>query len=122
MSLLTAVAFQLSTAIQPRAFIVLGTLASIDVDDDLLYQMLVALKSAMRASDESDTLCVVSMLRCICNAIPGLSASSRYLQQMFWLGVALLQSSHVAFYKEANRIICASLEAMQRQNMFKRKG
>ena len=44
MSLVTSSAFQLSPAIQTRSFVSLSILATSDVDDDLLYQMLVALK------------------------------------------------------------------------------
>ncbi|TDL29911.1 hypothetical protein BD410DRAFT_780416, partial [Rickenella mellea] len=122
MSLLTATAFQLSLAIQPRAFIVMGTLAPSDVDDDLLYQMLVALKSAMKVSDESDTTCVVSMLRCICNLVHALPENSRYLPQVFWLSVALLQSSHAAFYMEATSLLCASLHTLHAQGLLQERG
>lgn len=122
MSLLTATAFQLSRSIQPRAFIVLGTLASSDVDDDLLYQMLVALQGAMQRADESDTHCIVSMLHCICNVVPVLPSNSRYLGPLFWLAVALLQSSHAAFYKEANSLLCACLTTLHKQGALREKG
>ncbi|KAL5507799.1 IRA2 [Sanghuangporus vaninii] len=122
MGLLTATAFQLSPSIQPRAFIVMGTLASSDVDDDLLYQMLVALRSAMKMADESDTQCVVSMLNCICKVVPSLPESSRYIGTLFWLAVALLQSSHAAFYKEANDLLCACILTLRQQNAFAEKG
>ena len=54
MSLLIANAFQLSPSIQPRASILLGTLATRDMDDDLLYQMLVSLSNNLRASNEKN--------------------------------------------------------------------
>ena len=60
MGLLTATTFKLSPSIQPRAFVVMGSLASSDVDDDLLYQMLVALRGAMKTGDESDPQCTDS--------------------------------------------------------------
>ena len=44
MGLLTATAFRLLPSIQPRAFVVMSSSASSDVDDDLLYQMLVVLR------------------------------------------------------------------------------
>ncbi|KAH8118768.1 hypothetical protein DFH11DRAFT_1839273 [Phellopilus nigrolimitatus] len=122
MGLLTATAFQLSPSIQPRAFVVMGTLASSDVDDDLLYQMLVALRSAMKTADESDTQCVVSMLNCVCNVVPSLPESSRYIGTLFWLAVALLQSSHAPFYKEANNLLCACITSLHNQGAFRERG
>jgi hypothetical protein len=118
MSLVTSTAFQLSAAIQPRAFIVIGHLAASDVDDDLLYQMLVALKTALSQSSETNTMSVVSMLRCICKVVPALVENSRYICQVFWLAVALLQSSHIAFYVEATNLVRVTLDHMEDQGMF----
>ncbi|KAG1772191.1 hypothetical protein EV702DRAFT_1246575 [Suillus placidus] len=64
MSLATSTAFQLPAAIQSRAFLVLGTLATSDVDDDLVYQMLVAFKNALGQSTESDTMAVTLLSSC----------------------------------------------------------
>lgn len=122
MGLLTATAFQLSPSIQPRAFVVMGVLASSDVDDDLLYQMLVALRSSMKTADEKDTQCVVSMIHCVCNAVPSLPESSRYVGSLFWLAVALLQSSHAPFYVSATRLMCACLRTLLGQGAFKERG
>jgi hypothetical protein len=118
MGLVTSMAFQLSAAIQPRAFIVIGTLATSDVDDDLLYQMLVAFKTALSQSSETNTTSVVSMLRCICKIVPALVENSRYICQVFWLAVALLQSSHIAFYVEATNLLRVTLEHMENQGIF----
>lgn len=122
MSLVTSSAFQLSPAIQTRAFVSLSILATSDVDDDLLYQMLVALKKALSTYDEPDTTTVVSMLRCIYKVIPALPANSRYLPQLFWLAVALLESSHMAVYVEAIQLLRATLDSMYEQGGFKQKG
>lgn len=122
MGLLTATAFQLSPSIQPRAFVIMGTLASSDVDDDLLYQMLVALRSAMKAADESDTQCVVSMIHCVCSVVPSLPESSRYVGSLFWMAVALLQSSHAPFYEAATGLLCACLRTLSAQGAFKERG
>ncbi|KAF8645481.1 hypothetical protein AX16_007766 [Volvariella volvacea WC 439] len=118
MSLVTATAFQLSPAIQTRSFIALGTLTTAEVDDDFLYQILVALRMALLKANESHTMSVVSMLRCMCKIIPALQENSRYLCPLFWLAVALLQSSHIAFYPEATRLLQVILESMERQGMF----
>ncbi|TFY54349.1 hypothetical protein EVJ58_g8920 [Rhodofomes roseus] len=122
MSLITSSAFQLSPAVQTRAFVALGVLATSDVDDDLLYQMLVAFKTALSQSSENETTSVVSMLRCIRNVVPALPRYSRYLCQLFWLAVALLQSSHMVLYVEAIHMLRVTLEVMDSQGAFEEKG
>ena len=118
MSLITASAFQYSSVIQMRSFTALGSLATAGVDDDLLYQMLVALKAALSHTNESDTLAVVSMLRTLCKVVPALPDTSRFLVHLVWLAVAFLQASHVAFYVEATRLLRVALEDMERRGMF----
>ncbi|RPD66792.1 hypothetical protein L226DRAFT_452976 [Lentinus tigrinus ALCF2SS1-7] len=122
MSLITSSAFQLSPAVQSRAFVALGVLATSDVDDDLLYQMLVAFKTALSQASETDTTSVVSMLRCITNVVPATNGNSRYLAQLFWLAVALLQSSHMALYVEAIRLLQVTVENMADHGLFKERG
>lgn len=119
MSLVTATAFQVSPAVQTRAFVALGTLASTDVDDDFLYQILVAFHTALSKANESHTLSVVSMLRCMCKVVPALPKDSRYICLLFWLAVALLQASYVAFYIEATRLLRVTLENMEQRGMFR---
>ncbi|KAG6336483.1 hypothetical protein ID866_2597 [Astraeus odoratus] len=118
MSLATSTAFQLPQAIQSRAFLVLGTLATSDVDDDLVYQMLVAFKTALGQSTETETATVACMLRCICRIVPALVAGSGYLTQLFWLAVALLQSSYTAFYAEAADLLRATVETLEKHGAF----
>jgi hypothetical protein len=96
MSLVSSTAFQYSPAVQTRAFVTLGTLAISDVDDDLFYQMIVALKKVLSETKQSDTdLCIIlSMLKCFAKLVPSLTPGSRFFPQLFWLGVALLQTGH----------------------------
>ncbi|CDO69579.1 hypothetical protein BN946_scf184759.g19 [Trametes cinnabarina] len=108
--------------VQSRAFVALGVLATSDVDDDLLYQMLVAFKTALSQASETDTTSVLSMLRCITNVVPATSASSRYSSQLFWLAVALLQSSHMALYVEAIRLLRVTVEVMASHGLFRERG
>ncbi|KAF8872759.1 hypothetical protein BD779DRAFT_1679537 [Infundibulicybe gibba] len=119
MSLITSTAFQLSPAIQTRSFIALGTLAIAEVDDDFLYQILVAFKSALTKGNDTHTRSIVSMLRCMCKIVPALLDQSRYICSMFWLAVALIQSSLAAFYSEAVCLLRVTLEKMEDQGMFK---
>lgn len=118
MSLTTASAFQYSSVIQMRSFTALGSLATTGVDDDLMYQMLVALKAALSHTNESDTLAVVSMLRTISKVVPALQDTSRFLVHLVWLAVAFLQASHIAFYVEATRLLRVTLDDMKRRGMF----
>lgn len=118
MSLVASTAFQISPAIQARAFIVLGELATSDVDDDFLYQMLVAFKTSLSQSTETDTTAIVSMLRCMCQIVPALSDGARYLCPLFWLAVALIQSSHITFYVEATQLLERTLIAMEAKGML----
>ena len=122
MSLIASSAFQTCPAIQTRAFISLGILATSDVDDDLLYQILVALRSALDSYDDTGTTAVVAMLRCICKVAPGLPVRSRYLVQLFWLAVALLQTSSSTVYIEAVQLVRITIETLASQGAFKERG
>lgn len=119
MSLVTSTAFQLSPPIQTRSFIAIGTLATTEVDDDFLYQILVALRNALGKANETHTMPVVGMLQCLCRLVPALQANSRYLPSLFWLAVALLQCSHIAFYLEATGLLKSVIDSMDRQEMFR---
>ncbi|KAL0576959.1 Ras GTPase activating protein ira2 [Marasmius crinis-equi] len=118
MSLATSCAFQYSSMIQMRSFIVLGTLAGSDVDDDFMYQMLMAFRTALRQPDTADVVALVSMLRCISKVIPGLPQDSRHIPQLFWLGVVFLQFSHVAFFEEGAHLLSLTLREMKKRGMF----
>lgn len=119
MSLVTATAFQQSPAVQTRSFVALSALAVSDVDDDFLYQILVAFKSALTKANESNTMAIVSMLRCMCKIVPAITEQSRYVCVLFWLAVALLQASHLGFYIEATWLLRITLENMEQQGLFK---
>jgi general stress protein CsbA len=118
MGLVTATAFQQSPAVQTRAFVALSALAVAEVDDDFLYQILVAFKGALMKATESNTTTIVSMLRCMCKIVPAIVETSRYVGVLFWLAVALLQSSHVGFYVEATWLLRITLENMELHGMF----
>jgi hypothetical protein len=124
MSLVSSTAFQYSPAVQTRAFITLGTLAVSDVDDDLFYQMIVALKKVLSETKPSDTdLCMIlSMLRCFAKLVPSLSFGSRFFSQLFWLGVALLQTGIMGLFIEAAELLKVALENMMSQGMFDERG
>jgi len=124
MSLVSSTAFQYSPAVQARAFITLGTLAVSDVDDDLFYQMIVALRKVLSETKQSDTDMgmILSMLRCFSKLVPSLNAGSRFFPQLFWLGVALLETGIMALFIEAAELLKVALENMMVQGTFDERG
>jgi neurofibromin 1 len=118
MSLVTSSAFQFNPAIQPRAFVVLGCLAQEEVDDDLLYQILVALRGALAIFNESDSNLITSIMMCLKNIVESLPADSRYLQQLFWLAMALVQINHPATFATAVDLLQAALRALDANGFF----
>ncbi|KAJ6560168.1 hypothetical protein B0H19DRAFT_1376000 [Mycena capillaripes] len=119
MGLATSSAFQFSPAVQMRSFTTLGTLLTQEADDDYLYQMLVALRTALQQANETDAAIVVTMLRSLAKVVPALPDSSRYFASLFWLAVTLLESSHVVFYVEASTLLAVTLESMRTRGMFR---
>ncbi|KAL2265612.1 hypothetical protein VTJ83DRAFT_6712 [Remersonia thermophila] len=92
MSLVASTAFQNSPAIQPRAFTVMGCLAREEVDDDLLYQVLVALRNSVgRFAEDNSSDMLVAVLTALSKMMAKLPSASRYGLQLFWLAVALLR-------------------------------
>ncbi|KAL2069744.1 hypothetical protein VTL71DRAFT_14423 [Oculimacula yallundae] len=92
MSLVASTAFQSNPAIQPRAFTVMGCLAREDVDDDLLYQVLVALRSSIsRFMEENDSEMLIAIVTSLTKMMDKLPSASRYGLQMFWLALSLVR-------------------------------
>ncbi|KAG6021606.1 hypothetical protein E4U40_005170 [Claviceps sp. LM458 group G5] len=92
MSLIASTAFQNNPAIQPRAFTVLGYLAKEEVDDDLLYQVLVALRNSIRqCGEDGNSEMLLSIITSLTNLMPKLPSASRYGFQLFWLAISLLR-------------------------------
>ena len=118
MSLITATTFQQSPAIQTRSFVTLAALAVSQVDDDFLYQILVAFKNTLGNVNECNMAPINSMLRCMCKIIPAIN-KSRYIGVLFWLAVALLQGSHISCYAEALSLLQVTLKTMEEQGLFK---
>jgi neurofibromin 1 len=92
MSLVASTAFQSNPAIQPRAFTVMGCLAREDVDDDLLYQVLVALRNSIsRFVEDNDTEMLVAIVTSLSKMMEKLPTASRYGLQLFWLAMSLVR-------------------------------
>ncbi|KAH7320318.1 hypothetical protein B0I35DRAFT_451128 [Stachybotrys elegans] len=99
MSLVASTAFQNNPAIQPRAFAVMGYLARDEVDDDLLYQVLVALRNSIgRFGDDSSIEMLVSIISSLSKMMTKLPSASRYGLQLFWLAVSLVRLVPAALF------------------------
>ncbi|KAI9317519.1 hypothetical protein BX666DRAFT_2026794 [Dichotomocladium elegans] len=122
MGLVTSTAFQFNPAIQPRSFVVLGCLAQDEVDDDLIYQVLVALRGALAIFNETDSNLIVSIMMCLSNVIDNLPADSRYLRSLFWLAISLVQMRHQATFTPAVEFLQSVLRALDAHNLFSRNG
>lgn len=118
MSLVASTAFQFNPAIQPRAFVVLGCLGREEIDDDLLYQILVALRGALAIFNESDPNLVLSIMMCLKNIVESLPGDSRYLLQLFWVAVALVQVNHSPTFAMAIELLQAVLRALDADEFF----
>ncbi|SNX82669.1 related to Neurofibromin [Melanopsichium pennsylvanicum] len=112
-SLVTSTAFQYNPIIQSRAFVLLGCLAQGEIDDDLLYQILVSLRGSISewASTSSD-MPMVSIVTCLSKVVKILPTRSRYLPQMFWLGIATVQCGHVPLFKAGVELMHSTVESI----------
>ncbi|KAL6887139.1 hypothetical protein GGI43DRAFT_426134 [Trichoderma evansii] len=92
MSLVASTAFQINPAVQPRAFAVMGYLAREEVDDDLLYQVLVALRNSIgQFGEDGNSEMLVSIVTSLSKMMIKLPSSSRYGLQLFWLAISLVR-------------------------------
>lgn len=120
MSLVASTAFQNNPAIQPRAFSVMGCLAKEDVDDDLLYQVLVALRSALaRYIDQTDFEMLASIITSLTKMTENLPSSSRYLHQMFWLSMSLIRVGPPSLFMCSSSLLQAVLRVIASSGSFK---
>lgn len=118
MGLVTSTAFYFNPAIQPRSFVTLGCLAQDEVDDDLIYQILVALKGALAIFNESDSSLIVSIMMCLSNIIDNLPSDSRYLLHLFWLAISLVQVGHSTTFPTAVYFLQSVLHALDSRKIF----
>ncbi|CAD6449201.1 375e5968-07eb-4595-a6f9-690f2b9d45d8 [Sclerotinia trifoliorum] len=110
MSLVASTAFQSNPAIQPRAFTVMGCLAREDVDDDLLYQVLVALRSSIgRYMEDSDSEMMVAIVTALTKMMNKLPSASRYGTQLFWLALSLVRLVPIGLFNCAAMFLDAVL-------------
>lgn len=120
MSLVASTAFQSNPAIQSRAFSVMGCLAREDVDDDLLYQVLVALRNALsRFLENGDYEMLTSIVTSLTKMMENLSPSSRYLLQLFWLAISLVRVGSGLVFNCSAALLEATLRTIAASGEFK---
>ncbi|ORY28775.1 hypothetical protein BCR39DRAFT_533800 [Naematelia encephala] len=112
MGLVVATCFQHNPATQPQAFTVLGFLARDEVDEDLVYQILVAMSTTLSHFTEADHALVVSMLRCLTRIVPGLLPDSRYAPSLFWIALGVLQLGYIPLFAGALQVMLAALQSV----------
>ena len=112
MSLLTSTAFTLTPFTQGRAFLMMGYLCPDFTEDDLLYQMLLAFKTAMVDVHESDTRIIISIMRCLRRMTLGLLHGSKVLPPLVWLATAFIHSGMSTMFNEASNLLRTIIEAL----------
>ncbi|KAJ3221156.1 Ras GTPase activating protein ira2, partial [Clydaea vesicula] len=122
MSLIASTAFQYNPAIQPRAFMALGCLAQNDVDNDLLYQVLVALRGALTLFEDNDCGLIVSIVMSLCNIVGGLTLDSIFLKPMFWLAFSLVQIGHVPIFHASLSLLQVVIKRLDELGAFQDEG
>ncbi|RFU34508.1 hypothetical protein B7463_g1822, partial [Scytalidium lignicola] len=120
MSLVASTAFQSNPAIQPRAFTVMGCLAREDVDDDLLYQVLVALRNSIgRFMEDNDSEMLISIVASLTRMMDKLPSASRYGLQLFWLALSLVRLVPTGLFNTTALFLNAVLNNINTSGDFK---
>ncbi|RCI06233.1 Ras GTPase activating protein ira2, partial [Rhizopus stolonifer] len=118
MSLVTSMTFQFNPALQSRSFVILGCLAQDEIDDDLLFQILVVLRNELARFDKNSPHLVISILMCLTNIIDNLSIKSRYLKPMFWLAMGMTQMNIPSIFSHAIKLLHATLRTLDTHKCF----
>jgi neurofibromin 1 len=119
MSLVASTAFQNNPAIQPRAFTVMGCLAREDVDDDLLYQVLVALRSSLgHFMEDNSNEMLSSIITSLTKMMDKLPSASRYGLQLFWLALSLVRLVPHSLFNQTALFLEAVLTNIARSGDF----
>ena len=119
MGLVASTAFQSNPAIQPKAFTVMGCLASENVDDDLLYQVLVALRTGIsRFLEDGDSELLIAIINTLTKMVANLSPTSRYVKQLLWLGTSLVRLVPQALFQCAASLLVAVVKVLAVRGAF----
>lgn len=120
MGLVVGTCFQHNPATQPQAFTVLGYLAADEVDDDLVYQILVAMSTTLSHMTENDSVLLNSMLRCLARVVPGLTPDSRYASSLFWLAFAITEMGYIPLFGAALELMLITMKSLNENQAIDR--
>ena len=126
---MTAGAFRSNPAIQPRLLVALGCLADSEVDDALLYQLGNALRNTLDGQYIKDgNEMILNSLIFACTKLvgarlkPGYTGpESAYLNELFWLGVAVLEVADGLMYPLAVTFVETCLKALSLSGALQRQ-
>ncbi|KAI9269931.1 hypothetical protein BY458DRAFT_182532 [Sporodiniella umbellata] len=121
MSLATSMTFQFNPILQPRAFVILGCLAQEEMDDDLMFQILIVLRNDLSNFNEKNPELIISILMCLKNIVDNLPGSSRYLLSIFWLAISLIQINHHSIFSHSVKLLHATLRNMSSSGFFDKR-
>lgn len=112
-SLVTSTAFQYNPHVQSRAFVLLGALAQGEIDDDLMYQILVSLRGAtLEWGANANPAPLASIVTCLAKVVRALPAKSKYLPQMAWVAISMLETSVPEIFSAAAQLLNAALTTL----------
>ena len=118
-SLVASTAFQSNPAIQSKAFTVMGCLATEDVDDDLLYQVLVSLRKGIsRFLEGGDSELLISIITTLTKMVGNLATNSRYVKQLFWLAISLVRLVPLSLFNCAASLLEAVAQVLAVRGAF----
>lgn len=112
-SLVTSTAFQYNPHVQSRAFVLLGALAQGEIDDDLMYQILVSLRGAtLEWGANANAGPLASILTCLAKVVRSLPTRSKYLPQMAWVAISMLETTVPEIFSAAAQLLNAALSSL----------
>ncbi|ANB15965.1 Ras GTPase activating protein IRA2 [Sugiyamaella lignohabitans] len=120
-SLVINACFADNPSLQCRSFLVLGSLAKIEVEDAVVTQVLKVLYDSLTSTKNqmlNEEYCVCTLI-CLTKMMDGLSDQSAYHSRMFWLGVALLHSQNSNLFSHGLLLIEANLRTLDNLGAFK---
>lgn len=118
MGMVAGTCFQHNPAAQPQAFAVLGSLATEEVDDDLIYQVLIAMSSILKQYSDRSSYLITSMTRCMAQMVPAIMLDSHYPATLFWIGIGILQLGHIPLFAAGLDLVLSTLTHLSNQGAF----
>eukprot|EP01119_Soliformovum_irregulare_P019017 TRINITY_DN5943_c0_g1_i1.p1 TRINITY_DN5943_c0_g1~~TRINITY_DN5943_c0_g1_i1.p1 ORF type:complete len:2529 (-),score=855.67 TRINITY_DN5943_c0_g1_i1:42-7628(-) len=123
LGLTAQVAFAANLALQPRGCVTLGVLCKspLLVTNDLMEQVLVTLKEALRETiSRGDDELAVSLIMCLTNTYEHLTPSSPYFASLFWVAISIVKISDVKLFNAAMGFLEKIIRVLDYHEQFKK--